>query len=281
MKETLLIVDGHNLLFQMFYGMPARIVGKDGRAIQGTLGFVGALIRILKMTAPTHVAVLFDGAHENPRRKLLADYKANRVDYSQVPEEDNPFSQLPDIYRALDFLGIRHTEVQEVETDDVIASYARTYGTGRDIVISSFDSDFFQLISGTVSVLRYRGDKTVLCDAAWLKDKYGIAPSQYADFKSLTGDSADNIQGAPKIGPKTAAKLLHQFGTLENLLDHATEITRPSWRESVTSSADRLRVNYQLIHLDGGAPLPFPLAQLTYCYNGVTSTEVLKGIGVK
>lgn len=280
-QDTLLLVDGHNLLFQMFYGMPARIVGKDGQAIQGVLGFVGALIRILAMTAPTHLAVLFDGAHENARKTLSADYKANRVDYSQVPQEDNPFSQLPGVCRALDFMGIRHTEVQGGETDDVIAAYVRAYGTGRHIVIASFDSDFFQLIGSSVSVLRYRGDKTMLCDTVWLRDKYDIAPGQYADFKALTGDSADNIRGAPGIGPKTAAKLLHQFGTLENLLDHASEIPRPSWREAVLNSADRLRVNYQLIHLGGSAPLPFSLEQLAYRCDGAATTQVLRGIGLK
>lgn len=102
----LLIIDGHNLLFQMFFGMPSRIINKDGKAIQGTLGFVGALIKIIKMTAPTHLAVLFDGEHENDRVELNAEYKANRTDYSTVAEEDNPFSQLADIYSALDFLWV-------------------------------------------------------------------------------------------------------------------------------------------------------------------------------
>ena len=78
--NRLLIIDGHNLLFQMFFGMPSRIVNKDGKAIQGILGFVGALIKLIKMVEPTHVAVLFDGEHENPRAELLDDYKANLID---------------------------------------------------------------------------------------------------------------------------------------------------------------------------------------------------------
>ena len=87
-----LIVDGSNLLFQMFYGMPSRIVNKRGKAIQGTLGFVGALLKIIRRVEPTHITVLFDGEHENGRSELNADYKANRVDYSLVPEEETPFS---------------------------------------------------------------------------------------------------------------------------------------------------------------------------------------------
>lgn len=281
MDDLLLLVDGHNLLFQMFYGMPARIVGAGGQPIQGTVGFLGALIRIIKMTTPTQLVVLFDSEHHNARTDLLPDYKANRPDFSQMPEEDTPFSQLPDIYQALDYMGVRHLEVQEVETDDVIAAYARTFGPTQQVVISSFDSDFFQLIGDTVSVLRYRGQRTVLCNSEWLWDKYSITPGQYADFKSLTGDSADNIPGAPGIGPKTAAKLLGQFGTLENLLCHAETISRSSWRESILTSRERLRVNRQLIYLDGRAPLPLPLEQLAYRYDGVTSTEVLRGIELK
>lgn len=104
--NRLLIVDGSNLLFQMFFGMPARITNSEGKAIQGTLGFVGALLKIIRRTEPTHVAVLFDGEHENLRNEMNADYKANRIDYSQVAEEDSPFSQLPDVYAALDIWAL-------------------------------------------------------------------------------------------------------------------------------------------------------------------------------
>lgn len=192
--KKLLIIDGSNLLFQMFFGMPSRIVNADGKAIQGTLGFVGALIKIIKMTKPTHLVVLFDGEHENSRTELLTDYKANRVDYSTVSEENNPFSQINDVYDALDFMKIKHHEVAELETDDVIASYALRYGADMHVVISSFDSDFFQLVNDNVSILRYRGKSTILCDTAYIKDKYGILPNQYADFKSITGDTADKIR---------------------------------------------------------------------------------------
>ncbi|MDE7248723.1 MAG: flap endonuclease, partial [Lachnospiraceae bacterium] len=102
-----LIVDGSNLLFQMFFGMPARIVNDQGKAIFGTLGFVGALLKIIRKVEPTHIVVLFDGEHENERSGLDPDYKANRIDYSEVPEEDNPFSQIDDVYAALDFMGIK------------------------------------------------------------------------------------------------------------------------------------------------------------------------------
>lgn len=276
-----LIVDGSNLLFQMFFGMPARIVNDQGKAIFGTLGFVGALLKIIRKVSPTHIVVLFDGQHENERSGLDPDYKADRIDYSEVPEEENPFSQIDDVYAALDFMGIRHAETTNCETDDMTAAYALAFGKENEIVISSFDSDFFQLITNQVSVLRYRGEKTVICTPEYIKEKFGISPKQYADFKSLTGDTADHIKGAEKVGPKTAALLLNEFDTLENILSHADRIKKPAVRDSIIRNTEKLKVNYKLIKLDDHVSVPFRLQELEYVYSGVTTNEVLKGIGCR
>ena len=269
--NRLLIIDGSNLLFQMFFGMPVRIVNEKGKPIQGTLGFVGALLKIIRKTEPTYVVVIFDGEYENIRSALDADYKANRVDYSAVPEEENPFSQLPDVYEALNYLGIKHTETVTCEADE----------KETEMIISSFDSDFFQLITDKVSVLRYREDKTIICTPEYIEEKYGIFPSQYADFKSLTGDTADNIKGADRIGPKTAAFLLNEFGSLDNILANAEKIEKPFIKDSVIRNAERLKRNYRLIKLGSKAPLSFVLHELKYSYNGITTNEVLKEIKLR
>lgn len=279
--EKLLIIDGSNLLFQMFFGMPSEVFNKNGKAIHGTRGFIGALIKLINMTDPTHLVVLFDGIHENSRTELLADYKANRIDYTAVPDEENPFSQLKDLYKALDFLGVKHAETTELEVDDIISSYALKYEKEMEILISSYDSDFFQLINNRVSVLRYRGDKTIFCNAAYIQDKYNILPHQYADFKSLTGDSADNIKGAEKVGPKTASVLINQFGSLHNTIINACEIAKPSIRESILRNAERLYSNYKLIKLDDKATIPFNIMELIYNYSGITTNEVLVAINLK
>lgn len=278
--DKLLLVDGSNLLFQMFFGMPARIFNRNGKAIHGTIGFVGALLKIIRQVKPTHIAVLFDGEHENERKTLNADYKANRPDYGKIPEEDCPFTQLPDIYDALDYLNIKHAETQTCETDDWIAGYVLTYGQNAEIVISSFDSDYFQLLTDNVSVLRYRGVKTEIYTPDYLISKLGITPAQYADFKSLVGDGADNIKGADKIGPKTAAALLNLFGTLDNLIANADKTERPYIRQAVTVAADRLRTNYKLIKLTGDVSLPFGWNELLYDGVSPTSTEVLNKTGL-
>lgn len=279
--DRLLLIDGSNLLFQMFFGMPARIVNSQGKAIQGTLGFVGAMRKIIRMVEPTHMLVIFDGEHENSRCELDADYKANRIDYGTVSEEENPFSQLPDVYRALTYLDIKYIETTDCEADDMIASYTLSYRDDTNVVISSFDSDFFQLIGERVSVLRYRGEKTVVCTPRYLTEKFGIAPEQYADFKSLVGDTADNIRGAEKVGAKTAALLLQTFGTLENTIRNAERIDKPSIKKSILENAERLSKNYELIKLKNEQPLPYDKCELMFEDIGQTTTEVLQGIGLK
>ena len=276
----IVIVDGSNLLFQMFYGMPTRIVNRQGRAVQGTVGFVGALLKIIRWLEPTHVAVIFDGEGKNFRCEMDEDYKANRQDYSELPEEEVPFSQLPDIYDTLDYLGICHKETCDCEADDWIAAYVFQYGKEHELVVVSQDSDFFQLISDSVGVLRYRGKNSVLCDSTYLKEKFQILPEQYADFKSMTGDTADNIKGADKIGPKTAALLLQEYGSLEGILLEANSIRKPSIRESVLRNKERLRLNYRLIKLEGSKELPFSLEEMAFHCGDQTSTEVLRQVGV-
>jgi len=277
----LLLVDGSNLLFQMFYGMPSRIVNHRGKAIQGTLGFVGALLKILRSVEPTHAAVLFDGECGNPRRELDSAYKDNRTDFSQLPEEETPFSQLPDIYAALDFLGIAHGETESCEADDWIAAYARRIGEDDRLTIVSQDSDLYQLIRANIHILRYRGEKTAIWDGQMLQQKLGILPQQYAAYKALTGDTADNIRGADKVGPKTAAWLLQTYGDLENLLALAHTIPKPAIRESVQRNRARILLNYQLICLAESREIPFPLEQLAYTPRDIRTIDVLRAIGLR
>lgn len=279
--EKWLIVDGSNLLFQMFYGMPERILGPAGQPIQGTLGFVGALLRMIRMVKPTHIAVLFDGESHNPRKDLDEAYKSNRPDYSLLPEEEVPFSQLPDIYAALSFMGIAYAETTDCEADDWMAGYARRHGGEKELVIASFDSDLYQLIGPKVHILRYRGEKTVLCDESYLDQKLGITPALYAAHKALTGDHSDNIRGVPGIGPKTATALLGQFGSLEALLAGCDRIARPAIRKAVEENRQRIILNEKLITLDGAVVLPFTPVQMVWEDRAYTTTQVLRAIGLR
>lgn len=278
--NRLLLVDGNNLLFQMFFGMPARIVDENGRPIQGVLGFVGALLKMIRHVQPTHVAVLFDGECENARKAEDEAYKANRTDYSEVADEESPFSQLPSIYKALDVLHIPHRETENCEADDWIAGYALRYGKTTEIVIASFDSDFFQLIDEHVRVFRYHGEHSLLWTVDTVREKFGVLPNRYADYKALVGDTADNIKGAEKVGKKTAAALLATYGSLDGVLQKAEEIEKASVRASILRDRERLARNYRLIKLQDTAQLPFSLEELVFCDDGWRTKEVLRKAGV-
>ena len=276
-----MIVDGSNLLFQMFYGMPARIIGKHGKSIHGTIGFVGAILKILKTTNPTHAVVLFDGECRNNRCDLDESYKANRPNWEEIPEEETPFSQLPDIFASLDCLKIPYAETTSCETDDWIASYVRTLGDKMKIVVSSFDSDFFQLITDNVTVLRYRGENTKICDVAFVREKFGIEPSQYADFKCLVGDTADNVMGIRGIGPKTAGKLVRDFGSIDGILAHLDEVQPLKIRLALSDGVERLKLNRRLITLTGNAEIPYSIEAIRYRESGKTTGQVLSEIGIR
>ncbi len=280
MKNKLLVVDGHNLLFQMFYGMPSRIINRDGIAIQGVIGFIGAMRKLIRLAEPTHVCIIFDSEGGCERHGLLPEYKANRPDFSTVPEEDNPFTQLPYVYRALDLIGIKHTEAEGCECDDVIASYARIADSNTEVLISSFDSDYFQLISDSVRVVRYRGDASIILDASAIRERYGTEPRFFADFKALVGDTSDNIKGIAGIGPKTAAKILNTYGSLAEILRDTASVTDTKLREKLEGASEQLELNLRLIRLTGECPLPFPLSELLLEEYDIRTMDIIKQIGL-
>lgn len=288
--SKLLLIDGHNLLFQMFFGMPSRIINKEGVAIQGVVGFVGAIRNIAEMTNPTHILVVFDGENGGTRQSVYADYKANRPDFSSVPDEENPFSQYKFILNALDFLKIPYLETAGYEADDIISAYAKN--CPFEVIISSFDSDYFQLIDEKIKVLRYRGKSSAIWNEQTVTEKYGVPPRLFADYKSLVGDSADNVKGMFSVGPKTAVKLLNAFGSVENIIKYM----RSSETENISSETrnvdiavkkiipkidcDRLETNYKIIVLDGNVPLPVELEKCVVKNSLPKTTEVIRAIGL-
>ena len=276
--KRLLLVDGMNLHFQMFFGMPNKFHNENGIGIWGVIGFVGALNKLINMTEPTHVAIIFDGEGHNPRCDILEDYKANRPDYSELAEEENPFIQLPLVYKAIEAMGIPFCEVHGCECDDVIATYAKRFSEDFQVVISSFDSDYFQLISDNVRVLRYRGLSSIICDKEYVINRYGISPEYYADWKSMVGDTADNIKGIKGVGPKTATKLINSHGTLAEMLADISYVEPEKLRKKVKESSEILLRNYSLIKLDDTGILPFEIDELEYISDRIKTMDVLRKI---
>lgn len=257
MKKRLLLIDGHNLLFRMFYGMPDEFYTSGGVKFNAVYGFGTALSRVIGMIKPTHMFVAFDSPECGDRRQLDEAYKANRPDFSDAEPNDCPFTQLPAIYAMLDKMGVPYREIHGCEADDVLSSYARALADKMDVVIMSTDKDYWQLISESVSVLNYRGYDSSLVTPHTVETKFGVRPEQFADFKCLVGDKSDNIVGVPGVGPKRAAELLCRFGTIEGIYENLGEVEREATRRALESSRERMELNRRLICLSGGAPLPY------------------------
>lgn len=210
--DRLLVIDGNNLLFQMFYGMPAPIYNKRGRPIHGTIGFISFVIKEIKLLKATKAIVVFDGDGAKERIEEYPEYKANRGnDWENLPPEEVPFTQEEDIKIALDYMDIKYIYSEGTEADDFIASIAKIGEERGDVVISSFDSDFFQLISDRVSVLRYRGKASVMWDKNKFFEEFGFSLSLYSLYKAITGDSADNIKGVGGMGKKRTSLFVREY----------------------------------------------------------------------
>lgn len=274
--SKLLLIDGSNLLFQMFFGMPNTIIGTNGKDIKGVWGFTGALLKICNSIKPSHVLVIFDGEQLLNRKEKDENYKKNRIDYSSIPEEENPFSILPIIKRVLDELNIKYFETNNgYETDDFINEYCHCYQDKYNIVISSHDSDLLQLVNKKISVLRYRGVKSVIYDEKLVKEKYGFNPELFADYKALIGDSADNISGIPKIGVKTASILVNKFGNVQNIIEERNKIEKISIRSSIENNQEKLLKNKKMIQLERTHDIPIKIDKLKYIPLNQSTKEIL------
>ena len=260
--ETFLLVDGHNLLFRMFYGMPDHFRTREGVRYNAVYGFLNAMAAVVSELEPSRALVLFDTEDCGDRRSLSAEYKANRPDWSEVPPDELPFTQIPAIRLALDECGIPHAEARGCEADDLIASYAMAAGEDWRVMILSTDRDYWQLVGERISVVRYTNGGCGLVTPDEVVRKFGVRPDQFADWKCLVGDASDNIAGVPGVGPKTAAALLGEFGTLDALMERLEEVPRSKIRGALRDCRERMALNRRLIRLEGSSPLPRPMAEL-------------------
>ena len=264
----------------MFYGMPSRIFGRNGQAIQAVVGFTGALLKVIKNIQASYVVVLFDGEKGSYRVDENIEYKGNRKKYTDTADDDNPFLQLVDIKRVLNFLEIKYFEIIErVETDDVVASYVATLKERYNIYILSTDTDFMQLVNNNVKVLVYRGKKSKIYDIDTVIERYGIAPQYFADYKSLIGDPSDNIIGIRGIGPKTAKKLIDKLGHIEDIIKNADLIENDSIRSSIQKNTEMLLANIKLIKLSQKTEIPFEIEALQIKnFDDYKTIEILRHI---
>ncbi|MFZ7090859.1 DNA polymerase I [Primorskyibacter sp. 2E233] len=254
------LIDGSAFIFRAFHALPPLTRKSDGLPIGAVSGFCNMLQRYIDgnngSDAPTHVAVIFDKGSHTFRNDMYDQYKANR---EAMPEDLRP--QIPLTREATKAFNIACEELEGFEADDIMATLARqAREAGGRVTILSSDKDLMQLVGGGVEMLDPMKNK--LIDREGVEEKFGVGPERVVDVQALAGDSVDNVPGAPGIGIKTAALLINEFGSLEELLDRAEEIKQPKRRQTLIDNRAQIELSKRLVQLDENMELPFTLDDL-------------------
>jgi len=261
--DHLFLVDGSGYIFRAFHALPALTRKSDKLPVGAVAGFCNMLWKLLVDArntdvgvTPTHFAVIFDYSSTTFRKEIYPEYKANR---SAPPEELIPqFGLIREATRAFNLPCI---ELEGFEADDIIATYARqAEATGAEATIISSDKDLMQLVTERVHM--YDGMKDKQISIPEVIEKWGVPPELMIDLQSLTGDSTDNVPGIPGIGPKTAAALLLEYGSLDALMERAHEIKQEKRRENIMAARELVKISKQLVTLRLDTPVTMPLADL-------------------
>jgi DNA polymerase-1 len=221
-EKLLLLFDGNALVHRAFHALPPLTVSKTGEMVNAVYGFANTLLKVLAEFKPSYWAVAFDRPTPTFRHKKFEQYKAQRP---KAPEELK--SQIKRVHQLVDAFHIPIFEIDGFEADDVLGTLSQQAGDyGIETIIVTGDNDMLQLVTPVVKALAPKRtfDDTALYDEEAVKQKYGIKPEQITDFKALVGDVSDNIPGVPGIGEKTAARLIQQYGSLEEIYAHLEDV---------------------------------------------------------
>ncbi|HEY9154990.1 MAG TPA: 5'-3' exonuclease H3TH domain-containing protein [Opitutaceae bacterium] len=249
-----LLIDGFNLAYRCFFAIP-ELTRSDGFPTNALHGWVKSLWKLHDQEKPEAILVFFDLGNANDRLALLPEYKAHRDEMPEALVKQLPY--VKSLTKALGFVGI---EIDGIESDDLLASQARALaGEGHDVLIVSSDKDFAQIVDDRIKILLPPPTANPklgwrMLDAKGVVEKFGVPPSQIADYLALVGDTSDNIPGLEGCGPKTAAKWLQEFGNLEGVIAHADELKPDRFREAVKTHKERLRLNLQITTLNLAHP---------------------------
>jgi DNA polymerase-1 len=240
--SELFLVDGNNLAYRAFFALPEELATTEGFPTNALLGFTNMLFKLLQDYRPKGVAVAWD-TRPVERIEQLKTYKSERR-----PTPDLLSEQFPFFRPIVEAFGYRNLEFEGWEADDVIATLAtRADEAGIKTTVVSTDRDAFQLVSDNVTLMmtpRGVADVNVYTPER-VEARYGIRPDQIPDFIGLKGDTSDNIPGIPGIGDKTAGQLIQQYGSLEEVIAHADDLT-PARRKNITEHAEQARISKQL-----------------------------------
>ena len=263
-RPIVYLIDGSSQMYRAYHA-PVRTA--DGGLLRNAKGqptnavyiFVTMLRKLLNEHKPQYIAASFDLPGRTFRDDLAGDYKANRA-----PMPDELAVQIPMVHGACEALGVPIITSDRYEADDVIGTLAvKAAGAGFEAVIVTLDKDFFQLVGDGIRVFNPR-DEGTWYDAAGVKEKLGVTPDQVVDVVALMGDTIDNIKGVPGIGDKGARELIAQYGTLDNLIEHAREIKNKRYREGLLGNTDAARQSQELARIRTSVPVDFEPDSVRY-----------------
>jgi len=270
-RPRVMIIDGNSLMHRAFYALPM-LTNKKGVPTNAVYGFTNMLLRLIEDYKPDYLGVAFDKKGPTFRHEAYTEYKATR---QKTPEELIPQFDL--LKRMLQLMGIAIYEVEGYEADDILGTFARlARERGWEAYLVTGDRDALQLVSPEVKVIMTKkgiSDVRVF-DVEEIKNEYGLTPAQIIDLKALMGDSSDNIPGVPGIGEKTALKLLHQYHTLEQVLDNADKISGQKLKEALIKYREQAMLSKRLATIMQDAPVDIKLEDC--CYEIPHSRELLE-----
>ncbi|HEV3139190.1 MAG TPA: DNA polymerase, partial [Vicinamibacterales bacterium] len=262
-KPIVYLIDGSSQMYRAFHA-PVRVDGgilrnAKGQPTNAVYIFVTMLRKLLADHKPEYIAASFDLPGRTFRDDLAADYKANRT-----PMPDELAIQIPMVHAACEALGVPILTSERYEADDVIGTLAtKASAAGFDVVIVTMDKDFFQLVRGGIRVFNPR-DEGSWYDETNVKEKFGVEADQVVDVMALMGDTIDNIKGVPGIGDKGARELIAAYGSVENLLTHASEVKNKRYREGLLAHAEDARQSRELARIHTDVPVEFEPEAVRY-----------------
>ena len=246
-RRKLVLVDGSSYLYRAFHALPP-LTNSRGEPTGAVLGVLNMLQKLCKEESPDLMAVVFDAPGRTFRDDLFDAYKAQRA-----PMPDDLRSQLQPLLDCVEAMGLPLLRVEGVEADDVIGTLAKQAAASDiDVLISTGDKDMAQLVNEHITLVNTMTGSRL--DRAGVKNKFEVFPEQIVDYLALVGDSSDNIPGVPKVGPKTAAKWLNDYSTLDQLVANAEKITGKVG-ENLRSSLKDLELSRKLATLVCDVPL--------------------------
>ncbi len=271
-NKQVVLIDGSSFLFRAFHAVPP-LTSPSGEPTNAVYGVSNMLRKLLAEYQTEYFAVVFDAPGKNFRHELYAEYKAHRP-----PMPDDLRVQIQPLHELIQAMGLPLISHDGVEADDVLGCLAiKAAQAGFQVVISTGDKDMAQLVNEHIILENTMSDTRM--DVAGVVAKFGVKPEQIIDYLALIGDSADNIPGVSKVGPKTAAKWLEQYGTIDNLLAHANEI-KGKIGDNLRASMEQLALSRQLATIQVDLDLPCALDDLKkQAINTVRLTELLTQLG--